>query len=386
MIEREGVRPVALWCRRHGALLAMVGVLMVTAWVASRVHHPGHAWGDDFSLYLRQAKGIVEGNASQVVGDNHFTVTTSGRPLFSPLIYPWGFPMMLSVFYKAFGMNYLQLKMGMVIIFCGYLWFFHLVLRRRMNQWVALATATAMATSLAYLRHTDYLLSELPYMFAAAVALWWLDHCRRKSRLHEATRHELIVLGVLAMYVFNTRREGLAFIIAVGAVQLWDLRGQSRTANWWRVGTPFMSFVGSLVLLQLLLPSSLAPDTEKAGLGQTWKKLTGPWHRDFASQLGIPSLHGFWLFVVFAIAIAGLLWRLVTATRDDLGIAVFAVLSMTIVGMIDANSIRYLMSITPWALYFGVQALSALRVPRKERTRQFGPIIAAAAMVLLVVH
>jgi len=140
------------------------------------------------------------------------------------------------------------------------------------------------------------------------------------------------------------------------------------------------------VLLQLLLPSSLAPDTEKAGLGQTWKKLTGPWHRDFASQLGIPSLHGFWLFVVFAIAIAGLLWRLVTATRDDLGIAVFAVLSMTIVGMIDANSIRYLMSITPWALYFGVQALSALRVPRKERTRQFGPIIAAAAMVLLVVH
>jgi hypothetical protein len=380
-MEREGVRRAVGWGRRHATELAIVGFLLIVAWVASRLHHPGHTWGDDFALYLRQAKSLVDGNIGQVIGDNHFNVSASGTPAFSPYVYPWGFPMMLAPFYRAFGFDYLKLKMAMVFIFVLYLWFFHRLLRRRMQEWLAFGVVAAVGTSLVYLRHTDFLLSELPYMFTSVVALWWLDRCRRHGRIHHATRNELIVLGLLAMMVFNTRREGLAIVPAIAAVQLLDLRGRWRTVNWWRVATPLASFFASVILLQFMLPSALAPDYDNSGLGNTWSKLTGPWRHDFASELGINGLAGVWLLAIFLLVVAGLVLRLVTHLHDDLGIAVFALGSMTIVGLIPANSNRYLMSITPFAIYFGAQALAAIPLPRKA-----GPWFAVGMMALLVFH
>jgi hypothetical protein len=189
------------------------------------------------------------------------------------------------------------------------------------------------------------------------------------------------VLGIVAMMVFNTRREGLAIVPAIAAVQLLDLRGQWRTANWWRVATPLASFVASVILLQFMLPSALAPDYDQSGLGQTWSKVIGPWRHDFASELGINGLAGVWLLLVFLLVVVGLVFRLITHLRDDLAIAVFALGSMTIVGMIPAYSNRYLMSVTPFALYFGAQALAAVPMPRR-----IGPWFAVGVMALLVFH
>jgi len=49
-------------------------VLAVVAALATSLHRDGHTWGDDFTLYLRQAKGLVDGNVGQVIADNHFNV------------------------------------------------------------------------------------------------------------------------------------------------------------------------------------------------------------------------------------------------------------------------------------------------------------------------
>ena len=93
----------------------------------------------------------------------------------------------------------------------GFLWAFHALLRRRMAAPLAFATVAAVGTTVAYVQHTDSVLSELPYMWAVAVTLWWLDRLRRDGRrLHDATRNELVVLGLLVVLAFNVRREQLA--------------------------------------------------------------------------------------------------------------------------------------------------------------------------------
>ena len=47
--------------------------------------------GDEFALYLRQARSIFDGDIADVVADNRFSVLYStGR--FSPYAYPWGWP------------------------------------------------------------------------------------------------------------------------------------------------------------------------------------------------------------------------------------------------------------------------------------------------------
>lgn len=368
----------------HGGLMALL--LVVAYWSVSMLHR-GHSWGDDFTLYLRQSKSLVDGNVGQVIADNHFNVDNAAKPGFSPYVYPWGWPMLLAPFVRLFGLNYLRLKLVEVACLLGFLWGFHQVVRHRMPKWAALGVVAVIGTSLAYVRHTDQLLSELPYMAAVAATLWYLDRLRRTGPLDHATRNQLIILGVLAMAVFNVRREGLAMIAAIGVAQLFDLRGRWRTANWRRLATPFVAFAGSVILLQLVLPSALAPEYENSGLHQTWKKLMGPFRSSFAGQLGFEHLRRTGLLVVFLIVVAGVAVRMWKAAAQDAPLLVFAVGSLVIVGMIPANATRYTMAITPFAVYFAAQAVAAIPFPKALPVKQAGAWLATAVLAAVtLVH
>lgn len=47
--------------------------------LAIEPHRRGHAQGDDFALYLRQARSIFEGDIGAVVADNRFAVLNVDR-------------------------------------------------------------------------------------------------------------------------------------------------------------------------------------------------------------------------------------------------------------------------------------------------------------------
>ncbi len=382
VMDHEGLRRVQRrmmpWVERNAAMLLFLPIVW---WLAIQQHHLGHSWGDDFTLYLRQAKSLLTGNIGQVIGDNQFNVSNAAKPGFSPVAYPWGFPLLLAPFYRLFGLDYERLKLVEVACMCGFLWMFHELMRVRLQRWIAFGIVVSLGTTLVYLAHTDQLLSEYPYMLAAMIALWWLDRCRRHHPLDRASRNELVMLGLLAVAVFNVRREGLAMIAAIGVAQLLDLRGRWRTVSRRSVVTPYVTFVVGTLLFQFLLPSAIAPDYADSGLGQTWKKLGGPFRRAFADQLGIPTLHGVALLVVFLLVVAGIVVRLWRAPQQDAPWIVFAFGSMMIVGMIPAQADRYLLAITPFAVYFAAQAVAAIPLPRRG-----GSWVAVAVLALLCVH
>ena len=64
----------------------------------------GHNWGGDFAAYIMQARSVLEGNVPQFIEANSFAVQKSTDNL-GPITYPWGFPVLLVPFYKAFGMD-----------------------------------------------------------------------------------------------------------------------------------------------------------------------------------------------------------------------------------------------------------------------------------------
>jgi len=372
---RQRVLAFVQW---HGPMLLFLPIVW---WMAVQQHTIGHSWGDDFALYVRQAKSIFDGNIGQVIADNHFNVDNAAKPGFSPYVYPWGWPLLLSPFVRAFGLDYARLKLVEVACFCGFLWVFHDLVRSRSNRWMAFGVVAAIGTTLAFLVHTDHLLSEFPYLLAVAITFWWLDRCRAAHhRLHMATRNQLIVLGLLMVLVFNIRREGLALLPAVVAVQLLDLRGRWNVADRRRVATPYVTFLAGVVVFQLLLPSALAPSYVDAGLHQTWRKLQGPFRISFGDQLGLHGLHGLALVAIFLLVVAGVVVRMVKAPALDAPWAIFAIGSMTIAGMIPAISGRYLMGASPFAVYFGAQALAAIPLPRHS-----GKWVATGALALLTV-
>lgn len=147
------------------------------------------------------------------------------------------------------------------------------------------------------------------------------------------------------------------------------------------MATTYVTFVVGVVVFQLLLPSALAPSYDDAGLHQVWRKLQGAYRLNFADQLGIPGLRGMWLLLVTLLVVAGIVVRLWRAPAMDAPFVVVAVGSMTIAGMIPAVSGRYLMTATPFAVYFAAQALAALPLPRHA-----GRWVAVAALALLTTY
>ena len=111
--------------------------------VAIALHRNGHTQGDDFALYLRQARSLFDGDVAQVVADNRFTVINSGGA-FSPIAYPWGWPLLLSPFVHLWGFDYDRLKLLEVAAFCVWLVLVHGIVRRRAGRLLALAVTAVV--------------------------------------------------------------------------------------------------------------------------------------------------------------------------------------------------------------------------------------------------
>src|SRR5206468_10064087 len=108
-------------------------------------------------------------------------------------------------------------------------------------------------------------------------------------------RRDLVILGLLVAFALNVRREGVALIPALVAVQATVLVAMVRKARSWRVLTkevwrtvaiPYVSLVGAIIVFQLVLPTVLFPDAPGTGWVNAQRHLT--YYRDaMAEQIGL---------------------------------------------------------------------------------------------------
>jgi hypothetical protein len=70
----------------------------------------GHSWGDDFIIYLAQAKALLHGGINDIIHKQQLIVHLSGVK-HGPVLYPWGYPFFLSFVNYFFGDNFFAYKM-----------------------------------------------------------------------------------------------------------------------------------------------------------------------------------------------------------------------------------------------------------------------------------
>jgi len=104
------VRDSTLGSSRWLHALALGVVVAGSGLLAVLLHRNGHTQGDDFALYLRQARSIFDGDIGAVVADNRFSVLNSDSA-FSPIAYPWVWPLLLSPFVFLWNFDYDRLKL-----------------------------------------------------------------------------------------------------------------------------------------------------------------------------------------------------------------------------------------------------------------------------------
>jgi hypothetical protein len=365
--------------RRVVERVALVVTVLVLGWLAIRTHQTGHDWGDDFALYIRQAQGITEGFAHQVEADNRFSLQASAWSTFSPPIYPWGWPVLMAPVIAAVGVDYAALKLLVVACWCAALVWWFLIVRARAATIHAWLLLFALGLSWPYLTWSNSVVSDLPYLAVAFGTLWWMDNCRRHDAWGDGAWWRLAVLGVAMSFGFNIRRDGLALVVALGALLAVQIVTTLRRdglngcgARWRRWSLPFAVFVIASSVFQILLPSVIAPRYPGTGLSNVDDRLS--WYRDIlAEQLGLLApdsdviallgshrLGMAVLTLVLGLAVIGVVGRCITHPESDAPIAAFGVAHTTVVLIAPFQEGRYLFPIVPVLVYFAIQSIPTL--------------------------
>ncbi|MCI0458711.1 MAG: hypothetical protein L0Z62_17270 [Gemmataceae bacterium] len=198
--------------RANGWILATILLIGSLHLLALR---PGHEWGDDFSLYVAHARNLAEGRAYADTGyvyNPHF-------PSLSPRTYPPVFPLLLAPVYLVFGMNLTAMKVFVIVLFLAFLWVFALTLRGRLPLPYTLACLVLVGLNPAVWQLKDRLLSEMPFLLFAYLALFLME----KARQAEGSRWAWVwgvLAGLTAYLAFGTRTVGVVLVPALLARQV----------------------------------------------------------------------------------------------------------------------------------------------------------------------
>src|SRR5262245_35441851 len=87
-------------------IISAVGIFYLTT------IRQGHAWGDDFSMYISHSRNIVEGRPYADTGYIY-----NPKKVVAPKTYPPVYPLILAPVYRLWGLNLTAMKMEVVVIF-----------------------------------------------------------------------------------------------------------------------------------------------------------------------------------------------------------------------------------------------------------------------------
>lgn len=419
--------------RQVAEVAVVFAVLALTVVVVLLMRRPGHWWGDDWALYVRQAESIFSGGTARVVADNEFTVAVTGPPEFSPPMYPWGFPLLLAPFVAVLGTDLDRLVIAQAVFFCWFLTMWYRLARPRTGTGLALGGLLVLAMSPQYVRWTELIQSEIAFIAVVMTALVVLDLPATRRALVAAggPLWPLVAVGIAAAGAFTVRREGLATVAAIGVAQVgalavwWrgadpDVRARllgrgSDGAGWSRarlvpaarlvarLALPYVAVGATIGIVQVLLPSTLVPRYRGNGLHNV-PRYASDHLGNIVESIGLknvyadgPTLLGssgagavavavFVVLVVVGLGIAA--WR---RPHLDLPLAAFMVGALAIGGSFRVPGNRYVAAIGPVALVFaliGLRALArrvpAVRLPARMRSSLRPGMIAAVALVVLL--
>ena len=403
---------------------AVIGAVFVVVAVSfwSGFHIEGHNSGDDFALYVDQARALIQGDIADTLTDTRYTVDNSAWHTFSPYSYSWGLPVLLAPVMllsgavdPVAGIDYGPLKLMITLTFAVGLLAYHHVCRRRVHPAGAVLLPMFFATSYWYVLHTDQVLSELPFLMWLMLFVVWLDRLVERKALLTAPRWQLVTLAAFALMAFNTRREGLGVLIGLLAAQaaaLWaethahGLRARLarlRELDWKPIATPWVTFVATTAVVQLTLPSDFLPRfTERDPAADSGLHRIPGNIRIYRLKLG--ELLGFKdpgpyevtvfdsttlgtaaMYLILAFAAIGVVVMLLRHTARDAGLVGVGLGVAIAVLSAPFQDFRYLMALIPFLLLFAYVGVSLplrmlLRVP--DTWPMFVAEVAVTAMIL----
>ena len=389
--------------------LSLLFLLILSGYLAFIHIQPGHDWGGDFSLYIRQSQSLSGGETDRIAGETRFMIENSTDHNFSPQCYPWGFPVLLwpitaahqtSGYYYAPGpqaiahMKYLLA--GCLMLF-GFLYFRWLGLT--FQGWIPLMATGFVLLQQAFCDHINSVLSEIPYLCFLMASLLTIEYWQRywqyyrkyyrkgypkeqrqffrnQSKNPFQTEQELLGLpviaglfctGVLLFFTAQIRTEGYLLFGALAATQayeIWQHRKEGQKfsqTEWLYLGIPYAGVVLSMGVWSAILPSGFLSHFHHAALmnPETLRHNALSIIRGIEFFLPIPIVPAKWIFI--GIMLLG--W--VRHFFHHIAPAVMMALTLALFLIWPHFESRYLFSLIPFVIFFfmkGVETISNTQI------------------------
>ena len=191
--------------------LWLVVIILLSLAISSSTLTRGHEWGDDFASYIMQAKSILNGNPSEFIERNTFTIFESSFQI-GPVAYPWGYPLILTPVLMLKGVHPLTLKLPGLFFFAGFLICLYLLIKDRLTWTESLLLVSLFAFNPTLVKFTDYILSDIPFLFFIFLGLYLT------TKLKPSTFNSM-VLGVIIFSAFFIRTTGIILLASFLAYQ-----------------------------------------------------------------------------------------------------------------------------------------------------------------------
>jgi hypothetical protein len=206
---------------------------------------PGHGWGDDFGLYVAHARNLAEGRPYADTG----YVYNPEFPVLSPRTYPPVFPLLLAPVYRLFGLDLHAMKAFEVLLFVALLGVLAAVLRRRLPLPYVLGVLVLFGLNPYVWKHKDRLLSEVPFMLFAYLALLLADRAYEPGRARPGAVGWGLLAGLAAFLAFGTRTVGVVLVPSIVGAEFLRRRRLG-------VASPAvaLAFAAGVITQRLLLP------------------------------------------------------------------------------------------------------------------------------------
>ncbi|GEM_PF-545238 len=342
--------------------IALGAAILIVCIAFPLITRPGHILNGDYALYICQAQKLLSGEQWQAYEDMGRMLRLSTEQHYSPILYPWGMPLLLTIPYLLFGIHYgvFKLILAGCIIATLFILYKDFVLRK--EQQTGIGTLLLLGMNTTVLSATDRVLSTLPYMLFLLLSLTLIHRLRPVPPSHMRTQRSIAVgVGISLFFTVQMRTEGLLLLPALFLHQLINNPNatvrSSAKERWLTVLLPYSVF---LLLFLLTLPYLPIGYLVHAG---------HPQHTDFSipgnilyylmksPQSCLPFLpsDNIWVASVFWTFVYIGMWA--SNRRQAIADKTYLTLHLLLLCMWPHQTERYLIPVIPLLVYFMVTGI-----------------------------
>jgi hypothetical protein len=369
-------------------LLVLMGAVAVLGYFSI---HAGHDWGDDYALYINQAKTIVTGEYENLIRDNSFTVHNSSI-LFGPVIYPWGYPLMLGFVYALCGMDLFAMKMVGLLFFVLTIPVIFYLFKNELRPAAVFLIIIIFSFNPKMVEFLDCLTSNLPQIFFVLLTILLFQNIlasqSRKSRLIP------LIAGVTLYCAYFLRSDSATILPAFFIVLIINGWEQLKTSplhyarTHWYLALPFCSFLFCYLLTTVLFHQSHLTMTSYAD--DMYCFSLNSLLTNIRAYIAIPAVFvpGTLKYLVYGATVPFFVIGIMRNWRKNYLYLIYC--GSTIIMLIIwpyFEGLRFVFTLIPFYLYFFLTGVTGLSFPWKgERSNAAGIFrlffIGAAACVL----